>query len=140
MDSIFCTTSGGVDLKDRCKTRYCGNASAPKKGGKCHSCHSREQRAKNPIRAQWRRLKDKAKRRGINFCLPFWYFRIFAERCEYIDRTGNGAQSLTVDRINNLLGYVIGNIQPMTREQNVRKQIESDEKRYRIGFGWRGAA
>lgn len=87
--------------------------------------------------AQWRRLKDKARQRGINFCLPFWYFKIFAEKCEYVESTGNGKECLTVDRINNFLGYVVGNIQPLTRERNREKQWQQDFKRFETGYAWR---
>lgn len=89
------------------------------------------------MRAQWRRLKDKAKQRGINFCLPFWYFEIFALRCDYVAETGNGRNCVTVDRKNNFLGYVIGNIQPLTREANRLKQWQRDYKRFQIGYAWR---
>jgi hypothetical protein len=119
--------------KLKCATPFCRRARGKKKQT-CDRCHARECRARNPMWAQWRRLKDKAKARGINFCLPFAYFKIFAEKSEYLARVGNEKASLTVDRINNLLGYVVGNIQPLTREENRRKQWLADERRHQAGF------
>ena len=122
----------------KCSTPHCRKKAAPKKGGKCHCCYLRLARARNPVWAQWRRLKDKAARRRINFCLPLWYFEIFVSRSEYLTRVGNTAGNLTVDRKNNLLGYVIGNIQPMTRHENCVKQAKQDQRRMETGYAWRG--
>jgi hypothetical protein len=137
LQTVRPTLGDGVTRKhDRCATPFCRRRRGKKKRF-CHTCHARKVRAANPFRAQWRRLKDKARQRGINFCLPFWYFEIFARDCQYVTNTGNGRQCLTVDRKNNLLGYVIGNIQALTREANRRKQFERDFKRYECGYAWR---
>lgn len=121
----------------KCSTPHCRHRAGKKKGGKCYQCAKRAERQKHPLKAQWRRLKSKAKQRGIIFCLPFWYFEIFAMRCSYIAETGNGAGCITVDRVNNLLGYVVGNIQPLTREQNIEKQWQRDYRRFEAGYAWR---
>ena len=121
----------------RCATPRCRGHAGPKKRF-CNKCHNRIQRAKNPVWAQWRRLKDCARRRKINFCLPLWYFEVFARKTEYVTRTGVEAGSITVDRINNLLGYVIGNIQPLTKRENSIKRAKQDQRRMEIGYSWRG--
>jgi hypothetical protein len=120
----------------KCSTPYCRRPRAAKKKF-CDCCHQRQWRAAHPIQAQYARLRAKARARGINFCLPFWYFEIFALRSGYITRTGNAAGSLTVDRKNNLLGYVIANIQPLTRHENGVKQAKQDQRRMEIGYAWR---
>lgn len=98
----------------------------------------RRQREARPVWHQWKRLKAKARQRGINFCLPYWYFELFALRCAYAEHTGNERQCVTVDRKNNLLGYVVGNIQPLTREQNRLKQWQRDYRRFEAGYAWKG--
>jgi hypothetical protein len=89
------------------------------------------------MRAAWRNLKDHAAARGIYFKLPFAYFRRYALRSNYLNRKGNGAQCLTVDRINNLRGYIVGNITFLTRQQNSIKQARRDEIRLRAGLAWK---
>lgn len=94
-------------------------------------------RAKYPIHAQFYRLKGKARQRGIEFTITLAYFTKFAVQCDYVLATGNGKKSLTVDRIDNLKGYVAGNIQPLTRDENCIKQAKSDQRRYEAGNSWR---
>jgi hypothetical protein len=89
------------------------------------------------MRAAYRRLKDKAKARGITFRLTFQAFRKFALQTEYLNRTGNGRFCLTIDRINNLKGYTSRNIQPLTRAANAIKQAKSDERRMAAGMVWK---
>ena len=121
----------------KCATLHCRKRRA--KGRKvCAACQMRRVRRRNPIKAQYWRLRDSARKRGINFCLPFWYFEIFALQCDFVTLTGNTAQSLTVDRKENLLGYVMGNIKPMTRSENCIKQAKFDQRRMEKGFAWRG--
>ena len=133
---------GGMEEADmnpkrpKCSTPHCRRPRAAKKKF-CHACHQRQWRAAHPIQAQYARLRAKARDRGINFCLPFWYFEIFALKSEYCACTGNLAGSLTVDRKNNLLGYIIGNIQPLTRAENGVKQAKQDQRRMEKGYAWR---
>lgn len=86
--------------------------------------------------AAFHALKNRAKSRGIVFSLPFNAFRRFAVATDYLNRTGNGKHCLTVDRKNNLRGYVIGNIQALTREKNREKQARVDEIRTAAGNRW----
>lgn len=88
------------------------------------------------MRYKFQTLKDHARARGIVFALPFPLFRRFALVSEYLNRTGNGNHCLTVDRINNLRGYVPGNIQPLTREENRMKQAKVDAHRMSAGMAW----
>ena len=93
-------------------------------------------RERYPIKAQWRRLKDKAARRGIWFCLPYWFFEAWATRHGYCEQTGQLRESLTVDRKENRLGYFPANIQPLSREANIEKFCQFDERRMRAGLSW----
>lgn len=123
-------------LPCRCCMRNCRRPRA-KLRRVCHLHRMRKWRQNNPMKAQFFRLRDKAKSRGIEFTISFAYFEKFALRCDYVNLTGNHGHSLTVDRINNLNGYVSGNIQPMTRAKNSQKLAMADERRMRIGFRWR---
>ena len=68
--------------------------------------------------------------------MTFTAFKLFAERTNYVNATGNGAQCLTIDRINDTKGYVPGNIQPLSRAKNAEKQAKEQEKRFFAGFAW----
>ena len=123
---------------------------------KCAHSHCRNHAARNRrecwkhIKARWRKrkpmlaafcsLRDRAIRRGIKFSLDYATFTRFAEACDYIGNTGLFKKCITVDRIDNRLGYEPDNIQPLTREENSRKRCKQDEIRMRCGFSWRTAA
>jgi hypothetical protein len=102
----------------------------------CHTCDTRKKREANPMRYAFNNLKHHATERNITFTISFEYFVRFAKRSHYIEKKGNGAHNLTVDRRNNLLGYTVGNIQPMTREANTRKARKFDA--IRLIKGWQG--
>lgn len=123
-------TERGLCSELRCKNRRRTDRH------RCHTCDCRRKRAKNPMRAAWRSLKDHAKARLIPFRLPFVIFKRFALETDYLNRKGNGAHCLTVDRINNLRGYTPRNIQPLTRAENAMKQARRDEIRMRCGMAW----
>lgn len=88
------------------------------------------------MRAAFNALRHHATARGIPFSLSFLEFRKFAMHSQYLLKKGNRAGSITVDRINNLRGYVRGNIQPLTRSANAIKQAKIDEIRQRKGYAW----
>lgn len=88
------------------------------------------------MRAAFAALRDHARGRGIEFTITFAEFEAFAVQSEYIEKKGNHREGLTVDRIDNLKGYVPGNIQPMTRARNSEKRAKFDAMRMRMGFAW----
>lgn len=102
----------------------------------CYCCKQRMWRKRNPIPAAYHRLKAKARARNIPFDLTLEQFAKFAVRHDYVNRTGNEAWCLTVDRKDNLLGYTETNIQPLTRSANSIKRIQQDELRMRHGLSW----
>lgn len=89
------------------------------------------------MRAAFHRLRYHAQQRGIEFSIPFAEFERFARETEYLTRRGNNGGSLTVDRKDNLKGYISGNIQAMTRSENSVKLAKQDAKRMECGFAWR---
>lgn len=64
-----------------CRRRRMPDASKTRKS-RCHTCDKRIERANNPMRAAFNRLRDKARERRIPFTLSFDYFREFAEKCD----------------------------------------------------------
>lgn len=114
----------------RCKNRR------RKDRRRCHKHDARRKRKANPMWSAWRALKDHAKARGIPFTLKLTTFIRFAKQSDYLNRTGNGARCLTVDRKNNLKGYTARNIQPLTRAENAMKQARQDKIRMEKGMAW----
>ncbi len=122
-----------------CKTPHCRNLARSAGRHECHKCAMRAWRAANPFQAAFATLRDHARGRGIPFTISFNEFREFAERSDYIILKSNKADGLTVDRKDNLLGYVPGNIQPMTRSENSVKRCKQDMMRMQAGYSWRAA-
>ena len=89
------------------------------------------------MRAAYNALRDHARARGIDFALPFDVFEAFAVKSNYLNKTGLNGDCLTVDRIDNLKGYVEGNNQPMTRAKNAEKRFKRDAIRAKAGNRWR---
>lgn len=90
----------------------------------CYSCRTRRRRGQDPVWAVYYILRSNAKRRGVKFALTFDWFRDFIlgpEGKGYMEKRGQGAQDLTLDRKVNSLGYVDGNLQVLTRIVNTRK-------------------
>lgn len=92
----------------------------------CLTCESRLKRANNPAREAYFQIKDRAKRRNQIFALTFNEFLAEIEGTEYLSRRGTGIGELHLDRIKVHLGYVPGNLQVITTEENLRKQREVD--------------
>lgn len=96
----------------------------------------RRYRKNKPERAAYNALKDHARARGIEFTISFDYFMRYVVTKGYVDGKGNSRNGLTVDRKNNLLGYVVGNIQVMTRAKNAEKRMKYDQQRMSAGMSW----
>jgi hypothetical protein len=123
----------------RCCEPRCRN---PRKSDRlrCSKCHQRRFRAQHREAAAFATLRDHARARGIAFTISFSTFRAFARRTEYLTRTGNTAGALTVDRIDNLSGYVPGNIRAISRAENSVKRCKQDASRFSAGCAWKAAA
>ena len=121
-DPTLCT-------EPRCKTRKAKGRAV------CHMHAERTKRAANPMRAAYRRLKDKAAQRAIPFRLTFGQFEAFALKTRYLALKGNYKYSLTIDRIDNRKGYQAGNIQALSRHENTMKFAKYDKIRMEKGLG-----
>jgi hypothetical protein len=92
----------------------------------CNTCHNRKQDEKSPLRRLYRNLKASATRRGKPFEIPFPCFELWAAMNGF-----NGG--LSIDRIVPFVGYLVGNIQPLTVAENSRKQF-TDKQLYADPF------
>jgi hypothetical protein len=99
----------------------------------CGSCSSKKWRLSHPIEYAYYNLKNRAKQRiskqwpnGIPFTITLEEFKKFCYETEYIQNKGKTSTSHSVDRDNEELGYVAGNLKSIPLGDNVRK---SNKKR-----------
>jgi len=90
----------------------------------CHPCRNKKRRNADPVRTSYENLKFNATRRDKPFTITLAYFRKFCYRTDYMQGKGRTADSYTVDRIKEWLGYVPGNIQKLKNGDNTRKYLE----------------
>ena len=102
------------------------NPKAPGKS-KCHGCRSREYRTKFPERKAFYDLRHSAKRRKIQFTLTMEEFIELVTQTGYMERRGRFYDSLTIDRVNNHLGYTKENVRVITKHHN---SCKSDKDNY----------
>lgn len=102
----------------RCAAKYCTNKAV---GKMCSTCRSRKARAADPVRYAFVSLRSNAKARGILFTITLEQFRQWCHKVQYIGRKGRSANSYSIDRIHNDLGYHADNIQLLTNRDNVKK-------------------
>jgi len=101
----------------RCISDNCKNFA--KNGRCCNTCTSRRYRAKYPLKYVFDTLKTNAKRRGKEFTITLNYFsEIVSQKEGYLEHKGRENGALQVDRIDNELGYIEGNIRIITAEEN----------------------
>lgn len=81
---------------------------------------------RNPEREVYRHLKYSAKKRNIVFTITYEYLIAFLSGTDYIKKKGLKGNSLTIDRDNNTLGYVEGNLVIRKRNSNSQKYWATD--------------
>lgn len=104
----------------KCSTKHCRNRARTGRR-RCNKCRMRIWRERHPVRAAWHKIKWSAKLRGIEFGLTFEEFSLFDDLTGYVAQMGNGAQSMTIDRIDETRGYFLDNLQILANADNVRK-------------------
>lgn len=85
------------------------------------TCKTRRYRERNPIGNAYNQLKNGAKKRKKTFTISLEYFTRLVIESGYIEGKGLKADSLTIDRIKNEIGYEEGNLQVITRSENSKK-------------------
>lgn len=111
--------------KAKCQTKYCRNRTFDKH---CSTCRSKKCRANNPYRYAFNNIRNRAKQRGLAFTITFEQFKTFCIKTKYIAGKGRSADSYTIDRIYNNIGYHIDNIQVLVKRDNTRK--------YYLSYDW----
>lgn len=106
----------------KCKTKYCRNEA--KRSGICYKCERKNTVSANPYRYAYQTLKDNAKRRRKPFALTFEYWVKWCDDTGYLSIKGRCKDEASVDCIVNDLGYVDGNIRPLTVGDNASKGIK----------------
>jgi hypothetical protein len=71
-------------------------------------------------------LKSNARRRGVFFNLSYDYFGQFCRETNYLSLRGRKKKQMSIDRIEEELGYIDGNLQMITNEANNKKRIQKN--------------
>lgn len=81
-------------------------------------------RESNPVYYVYQNLRSSAKRRGKIFTISFEYFKNWCEEVGFMNhKRGLFKNRSSVDRIDNNLGYIEGNLKMLSVSQNSRKQF-----------------
>ena len=110
----------------KCSENNCINP--PAKSRKvCVKCYSRLAREKDRVRFALYMIKKSAKKRNLPFELELEPFREFVNKFGYIENKGRFSNQMTIDRIIPELGYIMDNIQVISKRENVQK-YHAEEK------------
>lgn len=88
---------------------------------KCYKHRIAAFREKHPLKYSFGNLRKRAKQRGVPFHLTFEQYEAFAVRTDYAKLKGKSSLSLSVDRIENSLGYWPWNLSAISLRENSRK-------------------
>lgn len=86
-------------------------------------------RQNNPIRDAFNNLRNSAKKRKKDFDLSLTEFTFLCNLTNYPEQTGNTKLSLTIDRIDNAIGYCLSNLSVVFRDTNSLKRNYVDYPR-----------
>lgn len=107
----------------KCRTKFCrGIVHKSCHSPWCAKCKAKRWKAASPVGYFYHKLRTSANRRGILFLLTR---QKFAELWNGGLAANHGKTKfcLSVDRVNNQLGYLDSNVQLLTLTNNVRKQF-----------------
>lgn len=82
----------------------------------------RKWRANNPLLATYTIVKGNAKRRNIPFYITLEDFGQLCKITNYLELKGRNATDLSLDRIVDEAGYVMGNVRVITVSENTKKR------------------
>lgn len=104
----------------KCRFKICVNE-AEKGRTICSKHKSRQNRKNNPVTHIWHYIKRSAKKRNIEFNLPFEQFKQFIVDNNYLNNRGRKIKNFNIDRRDGSKGYTMENIQVITKELNLKK-------------------
>lgn len=131
-----------------CSTKYCRNK-ARNNRTICSTCDKRAWRKKHPMKAAFQTLRQNTRRRAREqgrpkpFTITFEYFKQFCIETNYMAGKGRTKLSYTVDCVIEELGYVPGNLQRLTKQDNsIKEQVRRRNKTliydYRASRAYKG--
>jgi hypothetical protein len=106
----------------KCCAKYCRKEA--KKGRFCYHHEHENRKQNNPYRYWFGVLRRNAARRGKHFALAFEYWVWWCDETGYLSIKGKHKGDASVDCIINELGYIDGNIRPLTVEDNAEKGVK----------------
>lgn len=92
-----------------------------KRSSMCNHCRYLHEKETDPIGQAYRRLKSHAKQRGKEFTITKEEFSQFCVKSEYLQRKGIQKECYHIDRIDEMKGYSLDNIQVLTNSENIKK-------------------
>lgn len=110
-----------------CCAYACTNEPIYRKGGLCHKHNHRKNKAIDPVAVRYNNWKQSAIQRKKHFAFTLEQFRELCQQTGYIITKGRRGKAVSIDRIDNSLGYVPGNINLMTLRANINKYHEVDK-------------
>lgn len=110
-----------------CCAYGCKSKPNEKKCGMCHKHYHIYRRIKDPVYDRFVNFKGNALRRKKEFAITLQEFRDFCQEKGYIIKKGMRGRNCSIDRIDNKLGYSIGNIQILTMNRNLEKYHKIDK-------------
>jgi hypothetical protein len=111
----------------KCKTKYCRREA---KSRYCYRCEHAHKKERNPYRYWFGVLRRNAARRGKFFGLTFDYWVKWCDDTGYLAIKGRRRNEASVDCIKNELGYIDGNIRPLTVGDNASKGTKNVQWNY----------
>lgn len=110
-----------------CRTRRMGDRTI------CSKHNMELWRARNPIKAAYHHIRDRARSKRIAFTLTYEEFVGICEATGYAEGKGRHAHELHLDRIDARKGYSLDNVRVITCSENSRKGCY--EKRIQLRDG-----
>lgn len=99
----------------------CLNCSNRTEARYCSRCATRVWRARYPLKAMYKALRNNAKRRKKIFTLTWIEFLFFVNQNRHADNRGKTPVSLSIDCDDPRLGYTFTNIRSVTLSYNSAK-------------------
>lgn len=103
-----------------CKNKGCGKAVSGSRY-ECGACRQRRWVVNKPVTSRFVYWKRNTKARGIPNDVTLYQYTVFGIETGYFYYLSIGVD-VTIDRKDSTKGYVIGNLQLLTRSENVSKQ------------------
>lgn len=102
----------------KCATKYCRREANSRF---CYQCERDNKKRNNPY-AYWLGVNRRnAKRRGKHWNISFEYWVRWCDETGYLVLKGRNKNSMSIDCVKWELGYVDGNLAPLTTGDNSRK-------------------